>query len=125
IGAEQRIDPRVVLDGQHIQAQVVAQQELVDDFLEEIGGDLGIAKAIGQAGAHGVRRVEHVLRYERVRDFALPPSVHLALPEPSQRLRNFTTISTNALACSISGWCPARSISSKRAPGIKSAYARP
>ena len=57
----------MVLDGQHVQPEVVAQQELVDDFLEEIGGHFGIAEAIGQAGPHGIRRVEHFLRHERVR----------------------------------------------------------
>src|SRR5262249_15882894 len=102
-------------------AEVVAQQELVDDLLEQVRGDFRIAVAIGQAGADGVRRVEDLLRHERVRHFALPPSVHRALSrEPPQRFKNFPTRSTKGRACSTSGWCPARSISSKREPGISS-----
>src|SRR6266545_553443 len=76
VGAEQRVDPGVVLDRQHVEPEVVAQEKLVDDLLEEIGGDLRIAVPVRQAGPHGVRGVEHLLRHERVRDFALPPSIH-------------------------------------------------
>src|SRR5438445_13866924 len=105
-----------MLDCQHVEPEVVAQQELVDDLLQEVGGDLRVAIAIGQAGADGVRRVEDFLRHERVRDFALSPSVHCALsPEPPQRFRNFTTVSRKALGLSLSGWCPASATSAERA----------
>ena len=78
--AEQRVDAGMMLDGQHVQAEVVAQQELVDHLLEQVGGDLRVAVAVGQAGAHGIRRVEHILRHEGIRHLALPPSVHRVSP---------------------------------------------
>ena len=76
VGPEQRVDPGVVLDRQHVEPEVVAQEKLVDDLLEEIGGDLRVAVPVRQTGPHGVRGVENLLRHERVRDFALPPSIH-------------------------------------------------
>ena len=40
IGGQQRVDAGVVLDGQHVHPEIVAEQELVDHLLEQVGGDL-------------------------------------------------------------------------------------
>ena len=44
-----------------------------------------------------------------------------SLPSPpeGQRPRKRATVSTKLSACSISGWCPAPAMSSKRAPGMQ------
>jgi hypothetical protein len=47
VGAQQRVDPGMVLDRQHVEAKIVAQQELVDDLFEQIGGDARVAIAVG------------------------------------------------------------------------------
>jgi hypothetical protein len=77
VGTQQRIDPRMVLDRQHVEAEIVAQQELVDDLLEQIGGDARVAIAVGQAAAHRLRGVEHRSRDEWVGNLALPPRIHV------------------------------------------------
>ncbi len=80
VGAKQRIDAGVVLDRQHVHAHVVAQQEFVDDLLEQIGGDIRVAIAVRQAAAHRFGGIEHLTRHERVRDLALPPRFHKDSP---------------------------------------------
>ena len=97
VGAEERVDPGVVLDGDDVQTLVVAQHELVEDFLEEVGGDLRIAVLVRQAGPDGIDAVENVLGHERIRVLALVPDVH------GQRSRNAATRSAKASGCSISG----------------------
>src|SRR5689334_11799783 len=66
----------MVLDRQHVHADVVAQQKLVDDFLEQISGDAWVAIAVRQAAAHRLGGLQYLARHERVRDFALPPRFH-------------------------------------------------
>ena len=70
----------MVLVGHHVDADVVAEQVLVQRLLEEIGGDLGVAVLVGQAPADGVDAVEDVLR----RAVSEPGSVVDGLGEPSE-----------------------------------------
>ena len=112
----------MMLDGDDVQPLVVAQHELVQGLLEQVGGDVRIAVLVRQAGADGIRPVEDLLRHEGIRVLVVKPDVHgLFLPSLSSDYcsKNATTRSTKASGCSISGWCPASAMSSKRAPGIK------
>ena len=103
-----------MLDRDDIDAEIVAQQVLVEAFFEQIGGDLRVAILVGKAGTHRVGAVEHLLRYKGVDVLAMIPSLH---GRYSSRKRE--TRSTKISGCSISGWCPARSINSNRDPGIR------
>src|SRR5207249_10154329 len=108
------VDPGMMLDRHDIDTEVVAQQMLVKTFLEQIGRDLGVAVLVGEAGAHRLGAVEHLLRHKGVDVLAMIPSLH---GRYSSRKRE--TRSTKISDCSISGWCPARSINSNRDPGIR------
>ena len=66
----------MMLDRDDVDAEVVAQQVLVEAFLEQIGGDLGVAIFVGQAGAYRGGGVENFLRHKRVDVFAMIPSAH-------------------------------------------------
>ena len=114
--AVEAVDPGMMLDRDDVDPELVAQQVLVEALFEEIRRNLRIAILVGQAGAHQLGAVEDFLRYERVDVLAMVPGLHLFSPAYSSR--NATTRSINALGCSISGWCPAPSISAKREPGI-------
>ena len=125
VGPEEGVDPGMVLDGDDVQPVVVAQHELVQHLLEQVGGDPRIAVLVRQAGADGIRAVEDLLRNEGIGVLALVPGVHGPLPSSSKlirsgryRSRKAATRSTKASGCSISGWWPASAMSSKRAPGI-------
>src|SRR4029077_12699831 len=97
-------------------AEFVAQQVLVEALFEQIRRNLRVAVSVGQAGAHRLRLVENILRHKRIDVLAMVPSLHFCSPDYSSR--NAATRSTNASGCSISGWCPAPSISTNRDPGI-------
>ena len=56
----------MVLDRHDVQPVVVAQHELVQDLLEEVGGDRRVAVRVRQAGADGIRAIENVLRHEGI-----------------------------------------------------------
>src|SRR6516225_5808398 len=115
-GTIKAVDPGMVLDRDDVDPELVAQQVLVEALLEQVRGNLRVTIFVGQAGAHRLRAVEDVLRYEGIDVLAMVPSLHLFSPVYSSR--NAATRSTNAWDCSISGWCPAPSISVKRDPGI-------
>src|SRR5579863_8230851 len=66
----------MVLDRQDVHAEVVAQQELVDDLLEQVGGDTRVAIAVGERAAHRLGRRQYLPRHVRVGNFALPPRIH-------------------------------------------------
>ena len=74
---------------------------------------LRVAIPARQARAHRIGGVEHLLRHEGIRDFALPPGVHGV----SQVSRKARTRSAKAPGCSISGWCPAAAMSGKARAG--------
>src|SRR5438552_439416 len=105
----------MVLVRDDVEPDVVAQQVLVQALLKELRGDFRLAVLVRQAPAHRVGARQHVLGHERVRVLAQVPGLHRQAPMKA------TTRSANASGCSISGWCPAASISSKRAPGIEAA----
>ena len=71
--------PGMMLDRDDVDAELVAQQVLVEAFLEQIGGELRVAILVGQARAHRIRRVEHLLRHERIGVFAMIPGLHARL----------------------------------------------
>ena len=101
--AVEAVDPGMVLDRDDVDAEIVAQQVLVEAFLEQIGGDLRVAIFVGQAGAHRVGAVEHLLRHKGIDVLAMIPGLHGGYSSRKRRTR-----SAKASGCSISGWCPAR-----------------
>src|ERR1700758_5267143 len=103
----------MVLDRDHIDPKIVAQQMLVEAFLEQIRSDLRVAISVGEAGAHRGGAVENFLRNKGINVLAMIPRLHRGY---SSRKRD--TRSAKASGCSISGWWPAASINSKREPGI-------
>src|SRR5437899_2861730 len=112
----------MMLDGHDVQPLVIAQQKLVEGLLEQVGGDVRIAVLVRQAGAYRIRAVKNFLRHKGIRVLVVKPNIHsLFLPSFSIDYwsKNAVTRSTKASGCSISGWCPALAMSSKRAPGIK------
>ncbi len=72
--AIEAVDAGMMLD------RLVAQQMLVEAFLEQIGGNLRVAIFVRQAGAHRLGAVEHVLRHEGVDVFAMVPGLHVGSP---------------------------------------------
>jgi hypothetical protein len=80
--AVEAVDAGMVLDRDDVDAELVAQQVLVEAFLEQIGGDLRVAVFVGQAGAHRLGAVEHLLRHERVDVLAMVPGLHPRLRVP-------------------------------------------
>ncbi len=52
--AIEAVDPGMVLARGDVEAEFVAQQVFVERFLEQPRGDLGVAIAVGQAGAHRI-----------------------------------------------------------------------
>jgi hypothetical protein len=81
VGTEQRVDAGMMLGRTDVKAHVVAQQILVDRFREQIGGNARVTVSIGQAGAHRVGRIEHLLRHVGIGDLAHPPGVHRSVSE--------------------------------------------
>src|SRR5262245_61025386 len=67
----------MMLDRNHVEPPLIGQQEFVDAFLEQVGGYLRVAVAVGQARTHRRRAIEHVLRHVGIRYFALVPDVHV------------------------------------------------
>src|SRR5262249_47826240 len=76
VGADQAVDAGVMLGGHDVKPNVVGDQIFVQRFVEQIGGDLGVAIFVGQARAHRSGGVEHVLRDERVGHFAAVKGPH-------------------------------------------------
>ena len=112
----------MMLDGDNIDSPLVAQHELVKGFLEQVSSDLWVAILIRQAGPDGIGAIEHVLWDEGIRVLVMIPDFHgvllsLFLAQPSCS-RKAATRPTKASGCSISGWCPASAMTSKREPGI-------
>src|SRR5208337_784100 len=76
-GAVKAVDPGMMLDRDDVDAEIVAQQVLVEAFLEQLRTDLRVAISVGQAGAHRRRRVEDLLRHEGVDVLAMIPGSHV------------------------------------------------
>src|SRR5271170_6466497 len=74
------VDPGVVLARGDVETELVTEQVFVEGFLEQLRRNLWIAIFVGQAGPHRIRRIKHVRRDERIRVFAMKPSVHVAVP---------------------------------------------
>src|SRR5262249_27785363 len=122
VSPEEGIDPGMMLDGHDIQPLVIAQHKLVQGLLEQVGSDVRIAVLVRQADADRIRVVKYLLGPEGIGVPVVKPNIHgLFLPSLSSDYwsKNAATRSTKASGCSISGWCPASAMSSKRAPGIK------
>ena len=95
--AVKAVDPGMVLDRYDVDAEIVAQQVLVEAFLEQIRGDLRVAILVGQARAHRLGAVEHFLRHKGIDVLAMVPSLH------GYSSMKRATLSTKASGCSISG----------------------
>ncbi len=76
IGPEQGVDARVMLNGDDVEPLVIAEQEFVQAFLEQIGRDLRITVLVRQASTDGIRAVEHFLRHVGIGDLVMIPNVH-------------------------------------------------
>ena len=59
-----------------VEPEFVAQQVFVERLLKQLRRDLGIAVAVRQAGAHRIRRVQHLVGDERIGVLAMKPGVH-------------------------------------------------
>ena len=70
------VDAGMVLVGDDVEAEIVAQPVLVEDLVVQPRGDLRVAVAVGQAGAHRVGLLQHLVRHERVRVLAVVPQLH-------------------------------------------------
>ena len=68
-----------MLDRDDVDPEIVAQEVLVEAFMEQIGGDLRVAISVRQAGAHRLGAVEHLLRHKGVDVLAMVPGVHRPL----------------------------------------------
>src|SRR5215469_4086474 len=79
------VDPGMVLDRDHVDPELIAQQVLVEAFLEQVGGDLWVTISVGEARAHRICPIEYVLRHKRVDVFAMIPGLHLGSPDYSAR----------------------------------------
>src|SRR5262245_30494897 len=108
----------MMLDGYDIQPLIIAQQKLVQGLLEQVGSDVRIAVFVRQARTDRIRPVKYLLRHEGIRVLVVKPDIHgLFLPSlvSDYWSKNAATRSTKTSGCSISGWCPASAMSSKRA----------
>ena len=72
----QIVDAGMVLVGDDVEADIVAQPVFVEDLVIEPRGDLRVAIFVGQAGAHRVGLVQHLGRDERVGVLAVVPQFH-------------------------------------------------
>jgi hypothetical protein len=81
------VDPGMMLARRDVEAELVAEEILVEGFLEELGRDLGVAIFVGQAGPNRICAIEHVLGDEGIRVLAVKPGVHpLSLSRPRRRI---------------------------------------
>jgi hypothetical protein len=77
----------MVLARRDVEAELVAEEILVEGLLEELGRDLGVAIFVGQAGPNRICAIEHVLGDEGIRVLAVKPGVHpLSLSQPRRRI---------------------------------------
>jgi hypothetical protein len=67
----------MVLARGDVEPELVAQQVFVERFLEQLRRHLRVTVFVGQAGAHRIRRIEHVLGHEGIRVLAMKPGVHI------------------------------------------------
>src|ERR1700730_13554600 len=111
----------MMLSGHDIEADIVGDEIFIQCFVEQIGGDLGVAIFVWQARAHRVGGVEHMLGDERVGHLAAVESPHGWLFSDRGLRMMRARWATKSTGCSISGWWPALSISAKRAPGMSPA----
>ena len=72
----------MMLDRDDVDPEIVAQQMLVEAFMEQIGGDLRVAVSVRQAGAHRLGAVEHLLRHKGIDVLAMVPGLHSRLRVP-------------------------------------------
>src|SRR5215831_16006469 len=108
-----------MLGGHDVEADVVSDKVFVQRLMIEIGGDLRVAVFVGQACAHGIGSIEHLLCDERISYLATVKGSHgrLSSDRHQSPRMNSITWAANLAGCSISGWWPAFSISAKRALG--------
>ena len=78
-GAIEAVDPGMMLVRDDVEPHLVAQPILVEAFLEQLRRGRRVAIAVGQAAAHRVDAVQHLLRDERIRVFAEIPGLHTYL----------------------------------------------
>ena len=115
-GPEEAVDPGMVLVGDDVDPDVVAQEVLVERLLEQVGGDCGDRSTCWAGWPARNPRCPGRAAARTDRD-----SRSGTRPAFAHSFRKATTRSAKASGCSISGWWPARSMSAKRAPGMAAA----
>ena len=73
----QIVDPGMMLVGDDMEADIVAQPVFVEDLVIKPGGDLRVAVFVGQARPHRRGRVQHLGGDERIGVLAVVPQFHV------------------------------------------------